>query len=154
LLQRIEDEYVRQALARGVDRETIGKVLDISRRTTFYKEKRAQAYDFPLDAIDNRGRKPPAETVVDERSPSPSDSDDKEDQQQRLDVVADDTGDGVGEVETWGDTDEDVGGEDVPVAAEQDGDVEAEGAVDEDADSVRALLQEAIDALGGRHETA
>lgn len=60
LLQRMEDEQVRQALARGDDRRAIMAVLDVSRRSTFYKQKRARAYDFPLDAF-NRGGRPPTD---------------------------------------------------------------------------------------------
>jgi len=48
LLQRMEDEQVRQALERNCDRTAIINVLGISRRTTFNKHKRACAYDFPL----------------------------------------------------------------------------------------------------------
>jgi hypothetical protein len=51
LLQRIEDEQVREALERGVDRRAIMDALDVSRRTTFNKEKRACAFGFPLDAF-------------------------------------------------------------------------------------------------------
>lgn len=58
LLQRIEDEQVRQALDRDCERETVADVLGITRRTTFYKEKRAHAFDFPLSAIDSRGGRP------------------------------------------------------------------------------------------------
>lgn len=61
LLQRMEDEQVRQALDRGVDRRAIMSVLDVSRRSTFYKQKRARAYDLPLDAF-NRGGRPPTDT--------------------------------------------------------------------------------------------
>ncbi|MGB9966449.1 hypothetical protein [Halobacterium hubeiense] len=60
LLQRMEDEQVRRALERGADRRAIMAVLDVSRRSTFYKQKRARAYDFPLDAF-NRGGRPPTE---------------------------------------------------------------------------------------------
>jgi hypothetical protein len=94
LLQRIQDEVVRQALDRGCDRDAIMAVLDISRRTTFYREKRAHAYALPLDAIDRRnGGRPPADdagvseagdaTEPGERSETPGDA------QQRLDTVAD-----------------------------------------------------------------
>jgi len=93
LLQRGEDEYVRQALERGCDRDAVMAVLDISRRSTFYKEKRARAYDFPLAAIGSRnGGRPPTDDAgvseasdamdPDERSETPGDK------QQRLDTVA------------------------------------------------------------------
>lgn len=48
LLQRASDERVRRALARGCDRETVMDAFGIARRTTWYKQYRAQAYDFPL----------------------------------------------------------------------------------------------------------
>jgi hypothetical protein len=59
LLQRIEDEVVRQAVARGCDRETVADVLDIHSRTTWIKERRAYACAFPLDAL-SRGDAVPA----------------------------------------------------------------------------------------------
>lgn len=57
LILRAEDEQVRQALERGIQRDTVQEVFNLSRRSTFHKEKRAYAYDFPLDAIyrGNRG---------------------------------------------------------------------------------------------------
>ncbi|QSG16403.1 HNH endonuclease signature motif containing protein [Halapricum desulfuricans] len=55
LLQRVEDEQVRQALERGCSREDVAAVLGTTSRTTFTKEKRARALDFPLDAF-SRGR--------------------------------------------------------------------------------------------------
>ena len=99
LLQRIQDELVRQALDRGCDRDAIMAVLGISRRTTFYREKRAHAYALPLDAIDRRnGGRPAADdagaseaggvTEPGERSETPGDA------QQRLDTVADGRGQG------------------------------------------------------------
>lgn len=67
LLQRAEDEYVRQALEGGCDRDAVMAVLDISRRSTFYKEKRARAYDFPLAAIGSRnGGRPAVDEADDE----------------------------------------------------------------------------------------
>lgn len=91
LFQRIEDEFARQALDRGCDRDTLMTVLDISRRTTFYKEKRARAYEFPLDALRNRsGGRPPAGTDVDEQRNGPSaggNAVEPSDTQQRLDAV-------------------------------------------------------------------
>lgn len=55
LLQRMEDEQVRRALERGCDRTSIMAVLGISERSTFYKAKRAYAYDFPLEAFSRGG---------------------------------------------------------------------------------------------------
>jgi len=59
LLQRAEDERVRQALDRGCDREAVADVIGIVPRTTFHKEKRARAYDLPLEALDDKGGRPP-----------------------------------------------------------------------------------------------
>ena len=58
LLQRVEDEQVRQAVDRGVDREQIAEVFGIGYRTTFHKEERARAYQFPLDALRSNGGRP------------------------------------------------------------------------------------------------
>jgi hypothetical protein len=53
--QRVEDELVRQALARGVDRQAVMDVFDVCRRTTYHKEKRANAYEFPLNSYRRGG---------------------------------------------------------------------------------------------------
>jgi len=99
LLQRMEDEKVRQALDRGCDRTDIIDVFDVSRRTTFNKQKRACAYDFPLSAF-NRGGRP---TDRSERSPATTDTvEDDSDEQQRLDAVPDQDPDSLGRTETWG----------------------------------------------------
>ncbi|MFW5950060.1 MAG: hypothetical protein ACOCR6_01765 [archaeon] len=62
LLQRMEDEQVRRALDRGCDRDAVMDVLDVSERSTFYKAKRAYAFDFPIDAF-SRGGRPPEESA-------------------------------------------------------------------------------------------
>lgn len=91
LIQRVEDAQVRQALKRGCDRQTVTAVLDVSRRTTFHKEKRAMAYDFPLDAFrrgGNGGQHPAGGTAseaVSESSPGSGSVDD----QQQLDAGGD-----------------------------------------------------------------
>lgn len=51
LIQRIEDEQVRRALDNDCSRELTAKVLDIHPRTTWAKQRRAQAYDIPLEAL-------------------------------------------------------------------------------------------------------
>ncbi|QSG09589.1 HNH endonuclease [Halapricum desulfuricans] len=66
LLQRMEDELVRQALERGCNQETVAEVFDVTRRTVATKEKRARAYDFPIDAFRDGGR-PPKSQPTDER---------------------------------------------------------------------------------------
>ncbi len=61
LIQRVEDERVRRALARGQSRADVAATFDLTPRTTWYKQRRAQAYAFPLDAFTQHGR-PPAST--------------------------------------------------------------------------------------------
>jgi hypothetical protein len=87
LLQRMEDEQVRQALERGCDRTDIAEVLGVSRRTTFNKHKRACAYDFPLDAF-ARGGRPADGAPSDTPSVTSETVEEDSDEQQRLDAVA------------------------------------------------------------------
>jgi hypothetical protein len=68
LVQRIEDEQIRQALDRGIARKTVAEVLDVHPRTTRYKEHRAGAFAFPLDAINTRGR---TATSTEQSDPTP-----------------------------------------------------------------------------------
>jgi len=118
LLQRAEDERVRQALDRGCDRAAVADVIGVVERTTWNKEKRARAYAFPLDALDDRGGRPPADADADDSLTdlSAADGDADTEAQQRLDAVEDsaDTDAGVasdgGETEQ-GPTEED--GEDI-----------------------------------------
>lgn len=148
LLQRIEDEYVRQAMSRGVDRATIQTVFDISKRTTFYKEKRAHAYDFPLEAIDNRGGKPRADEA-DEEPTTASDGMDGKDEQQRLDAVADGSDESIGETETVSGSATERRDESADAPRNGHGeDGPSESGEGADADTVRELLQQAIDTLG------
>lgn len=94
----MEDEQVRRALDRGCDREAVMEVLGVSERSTFYKTKRAFAFDFPLDAF-SRGGRPSGE------QPQPSDSDPSSEStgaQQRLDTGTDAKNDDRGRTETWG----------------------------------------------------
>jgi len=74
LFQRIEDEQIRQALDRGIDRDIVIDVFDVSERTTFRKETRARAYDFPLDALRNsrNGGRPPKSATT---TPASTDGD-------------------------------------------------------------------------------
>lgn len=67
LIQRIEDEWVRDAVDRGVDRHVIADTFGIAKRATYYRENRARAYQFPLDDIaSDRGR--PARVAPEERN--------------------------------------------------------------------------------------
>ena len=141
LLQRAEDEYVRRALERGCDRDAVMAVLDISRRSTFYKEKRARAYDFPLAAIGSRNGGRPAvddanaeddATDAHERPETPGET------QQRLDTVAD----GRGQQEaTQVDAVEQTTGESVDDREQRDTQAQSEQS------EIREHVQQAITAL-------
>jgi hypothetical protein len=141
LIQRVEDEQVRQALERGCDRQTVMAVLDISRRTTFHKEKRAMAYDFPLDAFrrGGTGGQHPAggETSETASEADTSETDAGDENQQRLDAVGDAAADSAS------------GDADPRDEAETQGHVDSGGEVTLDgADpELRARLETAITAL-------
>lgn len=139
LLQRIEDEQVRQALERGCDRHAIVEILDISRRTTFHKQKRAYAHDFPLDAFrrSGSGGQHPAGDTASGMSDHVDDDSSSDDQQQQLDSViggADHSSQSnpVESVESKQSSQDDMSGETTP---------------DEDQVAVREQLQTAITAL-------
>lgn len=87
LVQRLEDEQVRQALERGCARDTIAAVFGIARRTSFYKEKRAYAYDFPLEAFRRGGRAIESESVASSQTVTAASTEQTE-HQQRLDTLA------------------------------------------------------------------
>ena len=142
LLQRMEDEQVRRALERGCDRDSVMDVLDVSERSTFYKVKRACAYEFPLDAF-SRGGRPAADTQ--EQEPNRESDSDETDAQQRLDDVADDGVDDGGRTETWaGDTTgESVDSDTATLLSELAEDDEA----GESDDSIRREVDAAIETL-------
>jgi hypothetical protein len=98
LLQRMEDEQVRRALGRGCDREAVMEVLGVSERSTFYKTKRAFAFDFPLDAFSRGGRPSGDQTQPSDSEPSSESTA----AQQRLDTGTDAENDDQGRTETWG----------------------------------------------------
>jgi len=141
LLQRIEDEFVRRALDNGCDRDAVMDVLDLSRRGTFYKEKRARAYAFPLDAVDRRGGRPPADEAVDEQADSAVDDDSHKagDQQQRLDAVADGAGEEGAETDAGDD----------PAASENENgrELDSDQSVEPGTENAREHVQKAIEAL-------
>jgi hypothetical protein len=143
LLQRMEDEQVRQALDRGCDRQKVMGVLGVSRRTTFNKVKRANAYDFPLDAFSRGGR--PTDSERSDRSPATTDTGEADgDEQQRLDAVPDQDPDSLGRTETWRATE---AGPETRSSNESVEDTEqavSENGADEE---LRVRLQHAIDAL-------
>lgn len=59
LVRRMTDERVRQALEQGCDRGMIASVLGVTERTTYHMQKRAHAYDIPLDALSGPSRTAP-----------------------------------------------------------------------------------------------
>ncbi|WP_135807230.1 HNH endonuclease [Halorussus marinus] len=145
LLQRMEDEQVRQALERGCDRSNITEVLGISRRTTFNKVKRAYAYDFPLDAFGRGGRptgsRPEQSTATAEH---------ESDQQQRLDDVAEQESIDLGRTETWGTPKSNSAAD---VSRDSDSRSGRPGDDDRMSDELRAHLQEAIESLQEANST-
>ncbi|QDX41172.1 HNH endonuclease [Salarchaeum sp. JOR-1] len=147
LLQRMEDEQVRQALERGCDRSDVIEVLGVSRRTTFNKHKRACAYDFPLDAF-ARGGRPADGTRSEQPSVTTDTAEEAGDEQQRLDAVADQSPESG---EETGMADDLEPGSDAHVVDEEreSGGQDADG-VDEE---LRGRLQQAIDALQEVDET-
>ncbi len=141
LLQRMEDEQVRQALARECDRSNVTAVFGIARRTTFNKVKRACAYDFPLDAF-SRGGRPTSRDTSDRGSATPDTVEDDGDEQQQLDAVSDQDPDSLGRTETWGTTEPEVQSLTANGGAGGHG-----GSADGSDGDLRAHLQEAISAL-------
>jgi hypothetical protein len=99
LLRRATDERVRRALDCGCDRETVTEVFDIAERTSWHKQRRAQAYDFPLGALERGGSTESSRETGDATDDDTADATDKspasgtEQPQQRLDAVADGSGD-------------------------------------------------------------
>ncbi len=143
LLQRAEDEQVLQALDRGCDRHVISDVLDVTRRTTFNKHKRAAAYDFPLDAITRVGRPTDADRAKRDSTATDS-STDQEDTQERFDTVSEQDPDSSGRTETWGTT------ETTPETGVSNGSVKSvnQGVSENGSDDdLRVHLQHAFDAL-------
>lgn len=135
LVQRVEDELMRRAFDRGCDRETIMEVFDTSRRGTFYKQKRAKMYDFPLDAFSRGGRPRLSEASTDESASAARGADEAEAIRNAAARAGEATGDSGGESP----------GEIVSYASETGGGEEQEGAAESDA--VQQLLEEALDAV-------
>ena len=137
LLQRMEDEQIRQALDRGCDRRAVQEVFDVVRRTTFSKQKRAAAYDFPLDAFSRRGGRP---STSDRDADSSSGDGDRvvDDGQTRFDELSKDHRQELEPIETWGSADPNTDG----VEASSAGD-----STNADLNAVEAHLTGAIEAL-------
>jgi hypothetical protein len=134
LLRRASDERVRQALDRGIDRQTVADVFDVHRRTTFIKQKRARAYDLPLDALTDAGGRPTADPDdgddTDGHVPGVGDAADE--QQEQLTSLTAPASDNAAEQEP-GDHSSEAASE--GMAAESD--------------AVRETLQEVLDAIEG-----
>lgn len=143
LLQRMEDEQVRQALERGCDRSAITEVLGISRRTTFNKHKRACAYDFPLGAF-SRGGRPPEDTDTEQTATGEETTTTETDEQQRLDAVAEPEDDSLGRTETWDSPKSESKTQSLDARRESE---DFDGSDDSSRDELRAHLQQAIDSL-------
>ena len=146
LIQRVEDERVRRALARGQSRADVADAFDLTARTTWYKQRRAQAYAFPLDAF-TQGRPSVLSDTGGEVSEVPltdgsTDAGSTGDNESKLVAAsagtANDDGDGEGDRETVGNGSVSTSGGKCASERRDDGEVDA---------SVQASLQEAISAL-------
>lgn len=137
LIQRVEDERVRRALNRGCDRDMVTAVLGISERSTFYKEKRARAFDIPLDAVADRGGTSPSESAREDGSETESPT---AEGQQRLDAI-DKTADRE-PMETWGTPSGDGDGK--PATGVRD-----QGAAPEVVEELQATIERAIAVVEG-----
>jgi len=144
LIQRVEDERVRRALARGQSRKSVADTFDLTSRTTWYKQRRAQAYAFPLNAFTQHGRPAASsdeavQTSVLERGDESAETDSSTDDGERWLAASASTNGGDGEVdcETLGNGSVSSSGGECE-SGRGDGEVDA---------SVQASLQEAISAL-------
>lgn len=99
LIRRVHDERVRRALERGCDRSTIADVFGIAERTSWHKQRRAQAYDFPLGGIE-RGEEP---SPTNQRTEPSIDADETSDSQDA--VSGDGSHDGQQRLDSVGETD-------------------------------------------------
>jgi len=141
MVQRSTDERVRRAFEAGYNRGVVADIFEVTERTTYHQQKRARAYQFPLDVVAGRhGGRPPTskETEPGEEAPDATVDDDA---QQQLDAVADGAGedhDGDG-----GDSDGRSSRGDAVSAEDGDSDGDAPASDEE----VRARLRDAIAAL-------
>ncbi|WP_238476975.1 HNH endonuclease [Natranaeroarchaeum sulfidigenes] len=142
LLQRMEDEQVRQALDRECGREKVTDVLGITRRTTFNKVKRANAYDFPLGAF-SRGGRPAKDTRSNLDGPQEPPTDES-DGQQRLNAVAEGEDDSLARTETWGVAEAESTVQSDDANGQRTDQVASDGT---DSNELREHLRQAIDAL-------
>jgi len=133
LLQRSEDERVRQALDRGCNRDAVADVIGVCSRTTWHKEKRARAYDFPLDALDDNGGRPPASEQGESAGQTPTGNDDAG--QMRLETATDSATAGDGKSDS----------EDVSASSGESSDLDGQPVAD--GGDVATHLRQAIQAL-------
>lgn len=145
LVQRIEDEQVRQALDRGCPRDTVSEVFGIARRTSFYKEKRAYAYDFPLDAFRRGSHGTNRAAIAATQTPTGATHEQAEHQQQHLDTLADTTHHETAAANTTGNSSADHNADPEHEAGEEQGPTGEHAATD--AHNEDDPIQRAIHAL-------
>ncbi len=138
LIQRFEDEQVRQAVNRGISRDAIMDVLDVSRRTTFNKEKRACAFGFPLSVFLHGNRESADRDVSRDDSSGEPEPESADGDQQR--TLAETLNDDLEPIETWGVVDGLSTAETDSMAADED-------QREADRTALREKLHAAIDAL-------
>jgi hypothetical protein len=103
LIRRVHDERVRRALARGHSRATVAEVFGIAERTTWYKQRRAQAYDFPLEGLERRGKsRVPSDEDATARTDKTPDAGSTDQSQHEGGAADDDDHDGVSPVADGG----------------------------------------------------
>lgn len=142
LLQRAEDEQVKRALDNGCARQAVMDVFELSRRSTFNKEKRAHAYDFPLDAF-SRGGRPTTDSRSEEANCRPEQLP-GDGGQQRLGDVDDDEGDAAEDADNESVAAGEADGQEVNSDGQQAG--RTAGGDDRTAE-LKAHLQRAIESL-------
>lgn len=142
LLQRAEDERVRRALDRGCSRDEVANVIGVCSRTTWHKEKRARAYDLPLDALDDKGGRPPSNGQAESTGQTPAGDEDAA--QLQLDSATEKPVESDRDDSTDSDEEE-------PGTVDTDGPVPDEQPVADGGD-VKTHLRQAIDALEGLNE--
>jgi hypothetical protein len=145
LIKRVEDEQVRQAIDRGCSRSAVADVLGVAERTARNKQRRAQAHDFPLDAVQRTGE---AETAAEAPSQEVGESSHETDGQQPHGKSSDDAETAIESApDTSGQKSEDTA--DTTGSDPDAGDAEMTAAVEaDDGDAeVQAKLSQAIEAL-------
>ena len=149
--RRIEDEQIRRTLESGLDRQTVADIFDVRARTTRYKERRARAYDFPLDSIETHDH---SSTADGQSETSPDDEGTAT--EESVDTEARDTPDVAADTSVAADVDSDEQDStadpiDAPVGFLNDNpfliDEPEDDTADRDTDSHRLLLTVGVDSL-------